>query len=296
MMPSGCCRGYANRTNPTSVCPAGERVDPRSVPSSPLTSGRRFGHRRRDDWAAPGLGRNSAARSRRGQLAELQREMIVANTRDGLAAARARGRKGGRRLKLNPEQIALAQQLYDAGERTVQQIADIFKVPRTTVYGHLEHPAKASDPQSSARQRAPEAPSAAARQRSTGEMAAGDTILTGTPSSRPSDPSRTRLDAAPPRPLALARRLHPRAGPHPRAPDARLTARHAHRRQHDRSRPPGARTAALEHPQTPKPPPTTPPASTSNRYPEDSRAANPPLRPLAPDFSKPTRPDRWIRA
>lgn len=47
-------------------------------------------------------------------LAELQREMIVANTRDGLAAARARGRKGGRRPKLNPEQIALAQQLYDA--------------------------------------------------------------------------------------------------------------------------------------------------------------------------------------
>jgi len=30
-------------------------------------------------------------------LAELQRELIVANTRDGLAAARARGRTGGRR-------------------------------------------------------------------------------------------------------------------------------------------------------------------------------------------------------
>ena len=29
-------------------------------------------------------------------LADLQRELIVANTRDGLAAARARGRKGGR--------------------------------------------------------------------------------------------------------------------------------------------------------------------------------------------------------
>ncbi len=29
-------------------------------------------------------------------LAELQRELIVANTRDGLAAARARGRRGGR--------------------------------------------------------------------------------------------------------------------------------------------------------------------------------------------------------
>lgn len=35
-------------------------------------------------------------------LAELQRELIVANTRDGLAAARARGRTGGRRPKLSP--------------------------------------------------------------------------------------------------------------------------------------------------------------------------------------------------
>lgn len=35
-------------------------------------------------------------------LAELQRELIVANTRDGLAAARARGRKGGRPPKNSP--------------------------------------------------------------------------------------------------------------------------------------------------------------------------------------------------
>lgn len=48
-------------------------------------------------------------------LAELQRELIVANTRDGLAAARARGRQGGRPSKLSGDQIELAQQLYDAG-------------------------------------------------------------------------------------------------------------------------------------------------------------------------------------
>ena len=79
-------------------------------------------------------------------LAELQRELIVANTRDGLAAARARGRKGGRRPKLDAEQLAFAQQLYDAGDRTVQQIADLFGVPRTTVYGTSTPPAKASGP------------------------------------------------------------------------------------------------------------------------------------------------------
>ncbi|MGW5153459.1 recombinase family protein [Rhodococcus koreensis] len=70
-------------------------------------------------------------------LAEFQRELIAANTRDGLAAARARGRKGGRPPKLSSDQIELAQRLYDAGEHTVAQIANMLKVPRTTVYGHL---------------------------------------------------------------------------------------------------------------------------------------------------------------
>ena len=70
-------------------------------------------------------------------LAELQRELIVANTRDGLAAARARGRTGGRRPKLTPDQARHAQQLYDAGDHTVQRIADLLQVPRSTIYGHL---------------------------------------------------------------------------------------------------------------------------------------------------------------
>jgi hypothetical protein len=59
-------------------------------------------------------------------IAEFQRGLIVANTREGLAAAWARGRKGGRKPKLNAAQVQLAQQLYA-----------IFTVPRTTIYGHL---------------------------------------------------------------------------------------------------------------------------------------------------------------
>lgn len=70
-------------------------------------------------------------------LAEYQRELIVANTRDGLAAARARGRVGGRKPGLSPDQAEIAQQLYDARTKTVQQIADMFGVARTTVCGHL---------------------------------------------------------------------------------------------------------------------------------------------------------------
>lgn len=79
-------------------------------------------------------------------LAELQRELIVANTKDGLASARARGRVGGRRPRLTPDQAALAQRLYDARDKTVQQIANLFNVPRSTVYGHLGNDTVARQP------------------------------------------------------------------------------------------------------------------------------------------------------
>lgn len=72
-------------------------------------------------------------------IAEFQRDLIIANTREGLAAARARGRKGGRKPKLTGHQVQLAQQLYDAREKTVAEIAAIFTVPRTTIYGHLNN-------------------------------------------------------------------------------------------------------------------------------------------------------------
>lgn len=70
-------------------------------------------------------------------LAELQRELIVANTTDGLAAARARGRVGGRRPKLTQRQLDQAQQMYDSGQHTVAEIAGTFHVSRPTLYRHL---------------------------------------------------------------------------------------------------------------------------------------------------------------
>jgi len=80
-------------------------------------------------------------------FAEFQRELIVANTRDGLAAARARGRKGGRPKKLRDRQAQLAREMYNEvgedGKRkwTVQQIADELGVKRTTIYGYLKETA-----------------------------------------------------------------------------------------------------------------------------------------------------------
>ncbi len=61
------------------------------------------------------------------------------NTRDGLAAARARGRTGGRRRKLTPEQATHAQELYNGHHHTAQQISDLLNVPRSTINGYLNH-------------------------------------------------------------------------------------------------------------------------------------------------------------
>jgi DNA invertase Pin-like site-specific DNA recombinase len=68
---------------------------------------------------------------------EFQRELIVENTEEGVQAALARGRKGGRPAGLDPRRVKHARQLYDSGE-TVSEIAKVMRVSRATVYRHLE--------------------------------------------------------------------------------------------------------------------------------------------------------------
>jgi DNA invertase Pin-like site-specific DNA recombinase len=72
-----------------------------------------------------------------GAIAEFERDLISERTRDGLDAARARGRKGGRRPKMTPAKLATAHKLYDAREHTVAQIAEIIGVSRSTVHRAL---------------------------------------------------------------------------------------------------------------------------------------------------------------
>lgn len=79
-----------------------------------------------------------------GAIAEFEHALMSERTRDGLEAARARGRTGGQRPKLTPRQARIAQAMYDEtgadGRRahTVQQIADEFGVTRPTIYRHLQ--------------------------------------------------------------------------------------------------------------------------------------------------------------
>ena len=78
-------------------------------------------------------------------IAEFEHDLIVERTHDGLAAARARGRKGGPKAKMTPNRVKQARALYDAGELTVQEIADTLGVSRPTIYRHLDASAGVAD-------------------------------------------------------------------------------------------------------------------------------------------------------
>ena len=71
-------------------------------------------------------------------LAEFERDLIKERTHAGLAAARARGRVGGRPPALTPAKAKAAKHLYDAGGTTVADIARIVNVSRATVYRSLK--------------------------------------------------------------------------------------------------------------------------------------------------------------
>ncbi len=70
-------------------------------------------------------------------IAEFEHDLIVERTQDGLAAARARGRKGGGRFKMTPTKAKQARAMYDTRQHTVQEIAETFGVSRGTIYRHL---------------------------------------------------------------------------------------------------------------------------------------------------------------
>ena len=74
-----------------------------------------------------------------GALAEFERDLVRERTRAGLAAARARGRTGGRPKKLaDPKKLALAQRLYADGQTDVATICRTLGISRATLYRALK--------------------------------------------------------------------------------------------------------------------------------------------------------------
>jgi len=70
-------------------------------------------------------------------LAEFERELIRERTRAGLAAARARGRKGGRRFDLTKAQVRLAQAAMQNRDTKVSALCEELGVTRSTLYRYV---------------------------------------------------------------------------------------------------------------------------------------------------------------
>lgn len=65
---------------------------------------------------------------------QFERDLISQRTKEGLEAARKRGKFGGRKEKLDIDQKKALCQLYHQKELTVKAICEIFKVSKPTFY------------------------------------------------------------------------------------------------------------------------------------------------------------------
>ena len=70
-------------------------------------------------------------------LAEFERALIRERTQAGLAAARARGRKGGRPKLLDLEKRRHVVALYNGKQHSVVEICRIMRISKPTLYSYL---------------------------------------------------------------------------------------------------------------------------------------------------------------
>lgn len=75
-------------------------------------------------------------------MAEFERDIIRERTNAGLAAARARGRKGGRPKGLSKKAkhtAIIAENLYEEGALSVKEICEQLSISKMTLYNYLRY-------------------------------------------------------------------------------------------------------------------------------------------------------------
>ncbi len=77
-----------------------------------------------------------------GALAEFERSLIKERTNAGLAAARARGRMGGRPKALDQKKIERLRTLYNKQDIPVYELLEMFQVSRGTLYKYVDKSAE----------------------------------------------------------------------------------------------------------------------------------------------------------
>lgn len=73
-----------------------------------------------------------------GALSEFERNLIRERTQAGLAAAKARGRTGGRPKSLDAQQRKLLVKLYNSKQHSISEICKLMKITKPTLYNYLE--------------------------------------------------------------------------------------------------------------------------------------------------------------
>lgn len=70
-------------------------------------------------------------------LAQLERDILRERTLDGLAAAKRKGRGGGRPKTMSDKQVAFAREMRDEHGKSLREISELIGVPVSTVHRRL---------------------------------------------------------------------------------------------------------------------------------------------------------------
>jgi DNA invertase Pin-like site-specific DNA recombinase len=70
-------------------------------------------------------------------FAEFEADLIRMRTREGMAVARAKGKLRGKQPKLSERQQKELRRMYDSGEYSISDLAELFSISRPTVYRTL---------------------------------------------------------------------------------------------------------------------------------------------------------------
>ena len=72
-------------------------------------------------------------------IAEFESDLITLRTREGMKVVKAKGRLRGKQPKLNPRQEAHLVALFESGEHSTAELADLFGVGSTVYRAEQRH-------------------------------------------------------------------------------------------------------------------------------------------------------------